>query len=341
MDRLSAYDYHLPDELIAQKPLDDRAASRMLVLNRKLGSIEHRMFRDFPSLIEPGDLLVVNETRVTALRLYGRRRGADGRIELLVLNRTANDAYVCLSKPAKRLRVGTALEFDEGLTGVVQGVGNHGERIVHFHDPALLQSVGRTPLPPYIREQVAEPERYQTVYSRAGSDGGSAAAPTAGLHFTPEILAEVQRRGAAIATVSLEVGIDTFRPVQVEDLSAHQMHGERCTLPAATSEALIAAKGRIVAVGTTTARTLETFARLPAAYGRQLPPGTTTSTLFLKPGSEIRVVDALLTNFHLPRTTMLMMLSALADREQILHSYEQAVQAQYRFLSFGDAMFIV
>jgi S-adenosylmethionine:tRNA ribosyltransferase-isomerase len=321
--------------------LDDRAGSRLLVLNRVSGAISHRQFRDLPSLLEPGDVLVVNETRVTALRLIGARADTGGRVELLLLRPAVGGAYLCLAKPARRLTPGVRLTFPMGLSGMVTGPGQRGERIVGFSDPTLLPKIGQVPLPPYIRSEIGEPERYQTVYSRLGSDAGSAAAPTAGLHFTPELLGAIRTRGVEVAAVSLEVGIDTFRPVQVDDLAEHVMHGETCTIPKSTAEVIAGATGRIVAVGTTTARTLETFARLEGSEGRKLQAGSTMSKLFLRPGSGFQVVDALLTNFHLPRTTMLMMLSALAGREAVMSAYAQAIQERYRFLSFGDAMLIV
>ena len=339
MDSLSDYDYDLPAGLIAQAPLADRAASRLLVLNRSLGTVSHRLFRDFPSLLEPGDVLVVNETRVTALRLLGARADTGGRVELLVL-RPEPGGFLCLAKPARRLTSGVQLRFPQNLTGTVIGQGPNGARIVAFDEPSRLAEVGRVPLPPYIRFDLDEAERYQTVYSRAGADAGSAAAPTAGLHFTPEILAAVRASGVQVVAVSLEVGIDTFRPVHADNLDEHVMHGEACTVSEAVAEAIAGARGRVIAVGTTTARTLETFARLPGSSGRALVAGSTTSKLFLRPGNEFKIVDALLTNFHLPRTTMLMMLSALAGRESVMNAYSQAILERYRFLSFGDAMLI-
>ncbi|HLK16611.1 MAG TPA: tRNA preQ1(34) S-adenosylmethionine ribosyltransferase-isomerase QueA [Fimbriimonadaceae bacterium] len=340
MDRLSDYDYNLPPELIAQEPLADRAASRLLVLNRSDATIQHRRFSDFPELLAPGDVMVVNETRVTALRLEGARADTGGRVELLVLRRLPIGGFVCLAKPARRLGPGILLEFEGGLSAEVVGLGPHGERIVKFSDPARLSEVGRVPLPPYITHQLEEAERYQTIYARPGSDAGSAAAPTAGLHFTPAVLEAVRARGVVVAAVSLEVGIDTFRPVQVDDIESHEMHGERCTLTPEAAEAIASAAGRVVAVGTTTARTLETFARREGSRGRRFSPGTTVSKLFLRPGQEFRIVDSLLTNFHLPRTTLLMMLSAFAGRETIMRAYAEAVQERYRLLSFGDAMFV-
>ncbi|MHB8635621.1 MAG: tRNA preQ1(34) S-adenosylmethionine ribosyltransferase-isomerase QueA [Fimbriimonadaceae bacterium] len=341
MDRLNDYDYVLPEGLIAQQPLADRAGSRLMVLNASDGNVSHREFRDFPGLLEAGDVLVVNETRVTALRLTGTRADTAGRVELLVIRRTDPEQFLCLAKPARRLTPGIRLNFPKGLSATVTAAGPHGERTVVFNDPSLPAQVGRTPMPPYIKRDILEPERYQTVYSRADSDAGSAAAPTAGLHFTRELLDAIKGRGVAIAAVSLEVGIDTFRPVQVDDLATHVMHGETCTVSADAADAIANSPGRVVAVGTTTARTLETFARLDGSNGRKLAPGSTTSRLFLRPGSNFQIVDALLTNFHLPRTTMLMMLSAMAGREAVMAAYSEAVRQRYRFLSFGDAMLIL
>jgi S-adenosylmethionine:tRNA ribosyltransferase-isomerase len=291
-------------------------------------------------MLSAGDVLVLNETRVTALRLFGTREETGGTIELLVLRRTPNGPYACLAKPARRLQPGVKLVLPNGLVGTVEGVGMGGERFVSFSDPERLSEIGQAPLPPYIKRTLADSARYQTVYaSQAGN--GSAAAPTAGLHFTPGLLREVEERGVSIARVCLDVGIDTFRPVQVEDLSEHTMHGEACTVPAAAARLIASASGRVVAVGTTTVRTLETFARSEMSSGRDLAPGALTSTLFLRPGSTFRVVDAMLTNFHLPRTTMLVMLSAFAGRDKVMAAYEKAVGERYRFLSFGDAMLII
>jgi S-adenosylmethionine:tRNA ribosyltransferase-isomerase len=333
MDRLSDYDYDLPPDLIAQQPLADRADSRLLVLDKTSGSVRHLAFRDFPSLLNSGDVLVLNETRVTARRLHGRREDTGGAVELLVLRRNGDGSFACLCKPAKRLKLGVPLDFGNGLRAVVAGLGAEGFRNVEFNAPELLKNQGETPLPPYIRAALPDSERYQTVYA-SGAAEGSAAAPTAGLHFTAELLAEIEARGVRIAKVCLDVGIDTFRPVQVDDLADHVMHGENCTISSETAKMVAEATGRVVAVGTTTTRTLETFARRQQAFG------TTTSNLFLRPGSEIKVVDAMLTNFHLPKTTMMMMLSAFASRGMVMAAYEEAVREKYRFPSFGDAMFI-
>ncbi len=333
MDRLSDYDYELPPELIAQEPLEDRSASRLLVLNRTTGKVLHLAFRDFPGLLNESDVLVLNETRVTALRLNGHREDTGGAVELLVIHLEPDAAHLCLCKPARRLKVGVTIDLGDGLSGLVTQEGTDGRRTVRFNDPTLLAKRGRVPLPPYIKSALPDAERYQTVYATPAG-AGSAAAPTAGLHFTPELLGAIESQGVEIVKVCLDVGIDTFRPVQVDDLSDHVMHGETCTITPEAARSIASAKGRVVAVGTTTTRTLETFARL------QEPFGSTTSKLFLKPGSNIKVVNAMLTNFHLPRTTMLMMLAAFAGRENVMSAYEKAVLAKYRFLSFGDAMFI-
>lgn len=337
MDRLSDYDYHLPEERIAQTPLEDRAASRLLYLHRDTGAVEHRMFREVTEILRPGDLLVLNDTRVSALRLEGRKP-TGGAVEALLLHERGPGLYEALVRPGRRLHPGARIEFGEGLGAEVERETEDGARLLRF-DPvpdlrARLAAVGHVPLPPYIHAALADAERYQTVYSR---EAGSAAAPTAGLHFTPEILAALAEKGVRAARVTLHVGIDTFRPVMNEDLSLHQMHGEECEVPPETAEAIARCEGRVVAVGTTTVRTLETFAR----GRRQVEAGRTVSRIFIRPGYDFRVVDGMFTNFHLPKTTMLMMISALARREWILDAYAEAVEKSYRFLSFGDSMLIV
>jgi len=342
VNQLSDYDYHLPEHLIAQTPLEDRAASRLLHLDRFSGAVVHRQFRDVPSLFRGGDLLVANETRVTALRLFGKRAETEGRIEALLLRPEGPFAFEAMVRPAKRLRLGERVEFEQDLTATVTEVRNDGIRQLTF-DPTddlweRLQRAGETPLPPYIHAALASPERYQTVYA-SGDPGqnGSAAAPTAGLHFTPEILEEMRKKGIQIAMVRLDVGIDTFRPVTAESLDDHQMHGEVARIPEETAEAISACKGRIIAVGTTTVRTLESFAE---GKGR-VRSGETRTSLFIRPGYEFQVIDGMFTNFHLPRTTMLAMISALAGHESVFAAYESAIKEQYRFLSFVDSMLIL
>ncbi len=336
--RLSDYDYELPEELIAQEPLADRSASRLLVLRRDTGAVEHRRFADVPDLLQAGDLLVMNDTRVTALRLLGRR-ATGGQVEALLLAPTGTPGgFVALMRPGKRLRPGAEVAFGEGIHGLVtDDLGEGRKRLTLSASGDLndaLARVGRVPLPPYIHAALADPERYQTVYSKTP---GSAAAPTAGLHFTAGVIKQLAARGVKLARVSLDVSIDTFRPVQHEDLGEHVMHGERCRAPESTAEAIASCKGRVIAVGTTTVRTLESLATGP----RQVPAGEMVSRLFILPGYTFRAVDGMFTNFHMPRTTMLMMISALAGRDAVMNAYNEALRERYRFLSFGDAMLIL
>ncbi|MBX3096191.1 MAG: tRNA preQ1(34) S-adenosylmethionine ribosyltransferase-isomerase QueA [Fimbriimonadaceae bacterium] len=335
--RLSDIQYDLPQHLIAQEPLSDRAASRMLVLGRETSEIQHRHFRNIVELLDPGDLLVMNNTRVSAVRLFGERRGG-GRTEALLLQETESGVFLALTKPAKRLRIGTEIQFEGGLSAEVLGEEEGGKRLLRFLDASdwrtLLGQVGRVPLPPYIHQALNEPDRYQTVYAEKP---GSSAAPTAGLHFTNEILAALRAKGVETAEVTLDVGLDTFRPIQTENYLDHPMHGERCIMPEATAEAINRAEQRIIAVGTTSARTIESFSAGP----RMVKPGEMTTRIFLHPGNPPKVIDSLLTNFHMPGTTMLAMLAGLAGAESIQQAYREAVSHQYRFLSFGDAMLIL
>lgn len=336
MDRLSAYDYDLPERLIAQRPLEDRTASRLLVLPRNGGPVEHRRFTDVPDLLCEGDLLVLNDTRVSALRLMGKKpTGAE--VEALLLSETSPGRFVALMRPGKRLRTGARVRFED-LEATVEAELPQGQRELKFDDhPELanrLRAIGTVPLPPYIHEALADAERYQTVVARTP---GSAAAPTAALHFTEGLLAKLRTQGVEVATVTLSVGIDTFRPVEADDLSQHTMHGEVCEVPEATAEAVIRCRGRVIAVGTTTTRTLETFAE----GKRRLATGRRTSKLFIRPGYDWQIVDGMFTNLHLPKTTMLMMLSALVGRERLLEAYAEAAREEYRFLSFGDSMLVL
>ncbi len=336
MDRLSDYDYHLPEPLIAQTPLDDRAASRLLVLPKAGGPPQHRRFAEVPSLLREGDLLVLNDTRVSALRLMGRKpTGAE--VEALLLSEERPGSFVALMRPGKRLRTGARVLFDD-LGATVEAERTDGQRLLTFDETPMLaerlRSIGTVPLPPYIHEALADPERYQTVIANRP---GSAAAPTAALHFTSEMLDRLREQGVEIATVTLSVGLDTFRPVESEDLDRHAMHGEVCEVPPETAEAVARCRGRVVAVGTTSVRTLETFAEGP----RRLATGRRTSKLFIRPGYEWKIVDGMFTNFHLPKTTMLMMLSALVGRERLLGAYREAIREEYRFLSFGDSMLVI
>lgn len=337
MERLADYDYELPDELIAQVPLEDRAGSRLLWLHRESGVIEDRTFRDIVDILEPEDLLVWNDTRVSALRLKGAKP-TGGAVEALVLQETSEGTFEALLKPGKRLKPGAVIEFSPSLKATVTAELEEPLKEIRFDQTpgwrTELESNGRVPLPPYITEEIQDPERYQTVYSRTG---GSAAAPTAGLHFTEELLVQLAKRGIQTANVTLDVSLDTFRPVVSENLAEHKMHGETCSIPAETAAKIERATGRIIAVGTTTARTLESF----AVGRRRVRSGQMSTSIFIRPGFEFQVVDGLFTNFHMPRTTMLMMISALASKDRIDAAYRHATQHRYRFLSFGDSMLIL
>ena len=335
------FEYDLPEELIAQSPLPDRSASRLLVLPRYEGSPTHGTFRDLPRYLSPGDLLVLNDSRVLPARLIGRRE-TGGRCELLLLHPRGDDCWQVLGKPARKLPVGSRITFGDGeMTAVVLEKGEAGELTVRFSYSGeweeRLSQLGKVPLPPYIRRQVDDPERYQTVYAR---HEGSVAAPTAGLHFTQELLQELQGRGVAIAYLTLHVGVGTFRPVQVENIEEHRMHAEYYHVPEETARAVSEARrrgGRVVAVGTTVTRTLESC----AAPDGTVRPGSGWSDLFIYPGYRFKVIDGLLTNFHLPGSTLLMLVSAFAGRERVLQAYQEAIERRYRFFSFGDAMLIL
>lgn len=333
--RTEDLDYELPERLIAQEPLPVRSASRLLVLRRADGSVQHRMFVDLPALLEPGDLLVRNETQVTARRVTARRAGG-GHAELLVLEAQGAEA-VALARPAKRIRPGDCLDCDGVRALVLEDLGQ-GRRRVRFEDGARsfasVGELGETPLPPYVRTKLEDPGRYDTVYARVG---GSAAAPTAGLHFDKQVLEALARRGVAAAGIALSVGVDTFRPVTAERLEDHPMHGEDFDVPDLAARAVAACQGRVVAVGTTTCRALEAAAVGP----RELRPGPGRATLLILPGHGFRCVDALLTNFHMPRTTMLGMVAAFCGPDALLAAYKEAVRLEYRFLSFGDAMLVI
>lgn len=324
-------DYDLPEDRIAQAPLPDRAASKLLWLHRDSGRIEDRAFRDVAQILQPGDLLVVNDTRVTAKRLLGHKLSG-GRVEALLLRERGEGRFEALVRPAKRLRVGATLQFGE-LRATVEVELPDGRRELRFEATPNLESFGQVPLPPYIHARLADPERYQTVY---GERPGSAAAPTAGLHFTPDLLDALRERGVEIATVTLDVGLDTFRPITGAP-ERHAMHGEACEVSEATAGQIARAKGRIVAVGTTTVRTLESLAVGP----RRVEPGRRETRLFITPGFAFQVVDGMFTNFHMPRTTMLLMIGAMAGPEAIQAAYRHALASDYRFLSFGDSMLIL
>ena len=338
--KTSDFVYDLPEELIAQTPAEKRDASRLLVLDKETGEMEHRHFYDLPSYLRPGDCLVLNDSRVIPARLFGTRP-TGGATELVLLKELTDDRWECLARPGKKLRPGTEITFGDGeLTGVVEEVLEDGNRIVRFRYEGIfleiLDRLGNMPLPPYIKAQLQDPERYQTVYAR---EPGSAAAPTAGLHFTRELLAEIEAMGVYIRFVTLHVGLGTFRPVKAENIEDHDMHSEYCTIPPETAETVNMVRkdgGRVIAVGTTSCRTLESFARPDGT----LEPSAGWTNIFIYPGYRFKCIDALVTNFHLPGSTLVMLVSALAGREHILNAYRCAVEERYRFFSFGDAMFI-
>jgi S-adenosylmethionine:tRNA ribosyltransferase-isomerase len=336
--RTSDFDYDLPPHLIAQTPVEPRDASRLLVLHRDGGAIEHSHFAEIGRFLRAGDLLVINETRVLRARLRGQLTESGGAVEALLLRRLDDERWEAMVRPGRRLRPGRSIRFG-AIEAVVESVADDGHRILRFPADADPESAGETPLPPYIHAELAEPERYQTVY---GTVTGSAAAPTAGLHFTPALLQRVESQGVRIARVLLHVGPGTFKPVNDEDPRHHPMHAEWYQITAAACAAIEetkAAGGRVVAVGTTSVRVLEQ-AGLDAGDG-PLRPGSGFTRLLILPGHRFRVVDALVTNFHLPRSTLLMLVSALAGREAVLDAYHAAIKHGYRFYSFGDAMLIL
>lgn len=333
--------YDLPQELIAQTPLKDRSASRLLVLNKETGAIQHRHFYDIYDMIQPGDCLVMNNTRVIPARLYGVKEGTGGKIEFLLLKRLDINTWEIILKPGRKARTGSRFIFGNGLLRAeVLEVKEDGNRIVRFEYEGiweeLLDRLGEMPLPPYIKEKLEDKERYQTVYSKIE---GSAAAPTAGLHFTTELLKRLEEKGVHTAYLTLHVGLGTFRPVSVENVEDHKMHSEYYEISAQTAETINAARtagGRIIAVGTTSVRTLETAAEADGKLHEQ----SGNTDIFIYPGYQFKAVDALITNFHLPESTLMMLVSALAGKEHIFRAYEEAVKEKYRFFSFGDAMFI-
>ena len=347
--RTSDFDYFLPEERIAQTPAEPRDASRLLVLDRYEPGvhIEHRRFRDLTGYLRPGDLMVFNRSRVIPARLYGVETRSGTRVEILLIRRQAPGVWQALGRPGRRLRVGATVAFGSGdeaaaARAEVLEAQDAGLRVVRLSDESALDGLGELPLPPYIRETPADPERYQTVYADAP---GSVAAPTAGLHFTDELLDEIRSLGVTTAWVTLHVGLDTFRPVRGEDIAEHKIHTEWYELPEETANLINAARRdnrRIIAVGTTTVRTLEQVGRDAHREGvAAITAATGYADLFIVPGHQYRLVDAMLTNFHLPRSTLLMLVSAFAGRERILAAYEEAVRREYRFYSFGDAMLII
>ncbi len=339
--KTSDFWFDLPPELIAQTPLPRRDGSRLLCLDKTTGETEHCFFYDLPDKLQPGDCLVLNDSRVLPARLIGHRLPGGGVCEILLLTQREPDLWECLVRPGKKLRPGARVSFGDGeLTAVVESEVTDGNRLVRFSYQGIfleiLDRLGEMPLPPYIKEKLQDRERYQTVYSK---EPGSAAAPTAGLHFTNQLLSQIRDRGVHVCYVTLHVGLGTFRPVKEEDILDHEMHSEFCIIPEETARIVNETKrtgGRVIAVGTTSCRTLESFA---AADG-MLKPCSGWTNIFIYPGYAFRCIDALVTNFHLPESTLIMLVSALAGRENILNAYREAVKLRYRFFSFGDAMFI-
>lgn len=335
------YDYDLPEELIAQDPLEDRSSSRLMVLDRQTGDVEHRHFTDILEYLHPGDCLVINNTKVIPARLFGVKEDTQAKIEVLLLKRKENDIWETLVKPGKKAKPGTKLVFGDGLlTAEVVDVVEEGNRLIQFHYDGIFEEIldqlGQMPLPPYITHQLKDKNRYQTVYAKYD---GSAAAPTAGLHFTKELLQKVKDMGVDIAEVTLHVGLGTFRPVKVENVLDHHMHSEFYMVSQEAADKINRAKEnrhRVIAVGTTSTRTLEAA----ADENGRLHETSGWTEIFIYPGYQFKVIDALITNFHLPQSTLVMLVSALAGREHVLHAYEIAVKERYRFFSFGDAMLI-
>ena len=355
--KTSDFHYDLPKELIAQTPIEPRDASRLLVLSRRDGSIHHRHFEDIREYVHPGDLLVANESRVMRARLFGHKVPTGGQVEMLLLKKLDDGSWEVLLKPGRRVQPGATIAIDgrpsagqsaeDAALGQVQakvvGCTEAGGRVVRFSMPIepLLERIGAMPLPPYIHTPLADPERYQTVYAHAS---GSVAAPTAGLHFTPELMQELRARGAHFAFVTLHVSMDTFRPVQAERLEEHHMYSEYCELPLQTSAAIQAARaagGRIIAIGTTSVRTIESAALHASGGASEIPSFSGTTDLFIYPGFRFRAVQAMVTNFHLPRSSLLMLVAAFTGKELLDHAYREAIRERYRFYSFGDAMLIL
>lgn len=339
--KTSDFYYDLPQELIAQTPIEPRDASRLMVLNKETGAIEHRIFRDLTEYLTDKDCLILNNTRVIPARIYGTKMETGAYVEFLLLTQKENDVWECLCKPGKRAKIGTMFDFGDGkLQGEVIDVQEDGNRIVRFTCDgnifAVLDEIGQMPLPPYIKEKLENKERYQTVYSK---ELGSAAAPTAGLHFTPEMLEKIKAMGVKIGYVTLHVGLGTFRPVKVDDVTKHIMHTEHYHMPPETAELINETKkngGRVIAVGTTSCRTIESV----AAKNGCICEDDDNTSIFIYPGFEFKCMDALITNFHLPESTLIMLVSAFAGFDNIMNAYNTAVKEEYRFFSFGDAMFI-
>lgn len=341
--KMSLHDYYydLPEELIAQDPLEDRSSSRLMVLDKETGNVEHHVFKDIIDYLNEGDCLVINDTKVLPARLYGNKVGTDAKIEVLLLKRRENDIWETLVKPGKKCKPGTVISFGGGiLTGEVLDVVEEGNRLIQFQYEGIFEEVldrlGEMPLPPYITHKLKDKNRYQTVYAKYE---GSAAAPTAGLHFTEELLEKIKEKGVKIAHVTLHVGLGTFRPVKVENILEHHMHSEFYMMDEKDAEIINSCRangGRIISVGTTSTRTLETVTDEQGI----VHAGSGWTQIFIYPGYQFKAIDCLITNFHLPESTLIMLVSALAGREKVLNAYEIAVKERYRFFSFGDAMFI-
>jgi len=339
--KTSEFDYQLPKELIAQDPVEPRDSSRLMVLYRKSGEIEHRIFRDVMEYLNPGDCLVINDTKVIPARLKGRKADTGGQVEIFLLAELEKDLWEALVRPGRRLRPGAKVIIGDGrLTATIEKRLAGGERLVSFSYEGdfndIISELGEVPLPPYIEKPLGQIDRYQTIYAR---DWGSVAAPTAGLHFTPELMLKLKDKGVIVTAVTLRVGIDTFRPVREENVEEHKMHSEAYSVSPDVANVIneIKEKGnRVIAVGTTSVRVLET-----AGISGKVKPGISNTNLFIYPGFEFKVVDAIITNFHLPKSTLLMMISAFAGKETILKAYDEAVKEKYRFYSFGDAMLIL
>lgn len=340
--KTSDFYYDLPEELIAQDPLEDRSGSRLLVLDKKTGEMKHRMFRNVIEYLNPGDCLVINDTKVIPARLIGTRDGTGARIEVLLLKRRENDIWETLVKPGRKAKPGTQISFGEGLLkGTVTDIVEEGNRLIQFEYPGIFEEIldqlGQMPLPPYITHQLQERERYNTVYA---AHAGSAAAPTAGLHFTPELLQAITDKGVDIARVTLHVGLGTFRPVKVEDVTSHHMHSEVYEISAEASNKINQAKAgghKVICVGTTSCRTVESAAD---ANGH-IEACRDDTEIFIYPGYQFKVMDGLITNFHLPESTLIMLVAALAGKQPVLNAYHEAVTQRYRFFSFGDAMLVI
>lgn len=339
--RTEDFYYNLPQELIAQHPLDDREESKLMIIDKKTGKIKEEIFKNIVEYIDQGDCLVLNDTRVIPARIFGNRTGKEERVEILLLKRIGKDTWECLVKPGKKARPGHILEFGGGvLKGEILSIEEEGTRKINFEYNGIFEEIldelGEMPLPPYITEKLEDGERYQTVYSKKL---GSAAAPTAGLHFTDDLLEDIRKKGVNIVYLTLHVGLGTFRPVKVENIMDHHMHSEYYELKKDDADIINKTKengGKIISVGTTTTRTLETLAR----ENERLVAGSGWTDIFIYPGYKFKIVDNLITNFHLPESTLLMLVSAFASKEIILDAYKKAIEEKYRFFSFGDAMFI-